>query len=93
MKFKTAWVLGLSLCFAPFTVSRAPASERITENQVASLIPRLFEMHLKQHSMDAEFMRRILKQFAVQLDPGRNFYLKSEVEAMQALGLDDIARI
>jgi len=93
MKFKTAWVLGLSLCFVPFAGSRAMASERITENQVASLIPRLFEMHLKQHSMDAEFMRRILKQFAVQLDPGRNFYLKSEVEAMQALGLDDIARI
>jgi carboxyl-terminal processing protease len=89
--------LKVSNCFwillALTALSRLQASERITENQVASLVPRLFDMHLKQHAMDAAFMRRTLKEFLTQLDPGKCFFLKSEADAIVNQSDADISRL
>src|SRR5579862_8038847 len=71
----------LVFCHASF------AAEKLTADNVAALIPRLFELHLKQHDLDNTFMRRVLKEYLIHLDPSRTCFLKSE--ATEAYDLDN----
>ena len=88
-RYRASNLLWIFVLLAPL----APAADRISENQVAALVPRLFDMHLKQHAMDSAFMRRTLKEFCVQLDPGRCFFLKSEADAIVNLPEAELSRL
>jgi carboxyl-terminal processing protease len=58
------------------------SAEKLTADNVAALIPRLFELHLKQHDLDNSFMRHVLKEYLIHLDPSRTCLLKSEATEM-----------
>jgi C-terminal peptidase prc len=61
------------------------AADNLTPENVSFCIPELLNLHLLQHNLDTEFMKRILKQFVMQLDPGKVFFLKDEAEAATAM--------
>ena len=92
MKSKCLIASVFSLCLV-LQLSTLSAAEKLSEEQVAAMLPRLFEMHLTQHGMDAPFMRRVIKEFAGQLDPMKCFYIKGEIDALTALPPDDLTRL
>jgi C-terminal peptidase prc len=70
---------------------RAPAAEKLRPEYIASVLPQILEIHLKQHEMDVAFMRRLLKEFVEELDPTKNFLLKSETEALINVKDDELS--
>ncbi len=68
---------------------RTNAAEKLKPEHVAILVPQILEIHVKQHTMDPAFMRRLMKEYVEQLDPGRSFFLKSEYDAVLTLTDDE----
>jgi carboxyl-terminal processing protease len=68
---------------------RSTAAEKLKPEHVAILLPQILDIHVKQHTMDPAFMKRLMKEFVDQLDAGKSFYTKSEAEAIINLTDDD----
>jgi carboxyl-terminal processing protease len=77
-QISTAFLALLALSLLSFS----RAEEKLDGERLAPLLPEIMKLHVKQHDMDAAFMRRLLTQFIDQLDPSKNFFLKSEAEAV-----------
>ena len=94
MKLRLSFASVLAaVCLVTVHTGALSAAEKLSEEQVAALVPRLFEMHLKQHSMDHAFMRRVLREYAGQLDPMKSFFLKNEVDTLVNIPEEDLSRL
>jgi hypothetical protein len=78
---RRAVVLALVLFLSVYRVS----AEELNNKQVQALIPYMLKMHLNQPRMDLVFMKRLVKEFMSQVDPGHAVYLQSEADAATAV--------
>ena len=89
----SALILASTLLLGGFHQPPLFASEKLTPENVAPLLPQLFKLHLSQHEMSPEFIKRVLKEFLTQLDPVHRFYLKSEADEIVNKSDDELRKI
>ena len=79
--------------FVVNVIAPSPAFATLNCNDVRQLVGLYFKLHFEQHNFDDELSRRTLDNYLKAWDPGKVYFLKSDVEALEkkyATKLDDL---
>jgi len=74
-------------------IGTASAAEKLTNEQVAMLVPQLFRLHLREKRMDVPLMKRLLKEIVNNLDPAKTMFTKEEADTITNLSDDDLSKL
>ncbi len=83
----------MALAFAAAGLSFAGEASALNCQQVRQLVGVYFKMHFSHHDFDDELSRRTFDDFVKAWDPGKVYFLKSDVKEMEdkyATKLDDM---
>jgi carboxyl-terminal processing protease len=73
----------LALAFAVSFAAATPAYAALNCQAVRQLVGFYFKMHYQQHNFDDELSRRTLDNYLKAWDPGKVYFLKADVEALE----------
>jgi len=93
MRLAKGWVTGLQAAALLFSLGFATESKALNCQQVRQLVNVYLKMHYSHHNFDDELSRRTFDQFLKEWDPGKVYFLKSDVkdlESKYATKLDDM---